>query len=1106
LESPLSYTVSAQSTWRLTNSSDFKSGELSNLIIDINDNDTFLKLKLIPKWTQQFPSTKPSARKSHAFISVWGTDKVLLFGGKTGADETWIYDLSDNLWTELSFSLKPDKRRDAAMANIYGTDKILLFGGYHYDGSHIYYNDTWLYDLSNNNWTEIKPPFMPSQRTGHQMASIWGTDKILLFGGFENTISTLLEDTWIYDLSDENWTQIFPVNNPSKRTYHLMSSIYGKSEAFLFGGYDGSNTLDDTWHFDLSTLNWLVKWPFYKPNRTSSSAVATIDKSKFVVLFSGPNINNETWIYDSVYYKWKKELLGVNPEYRHVHGMATIYGQDKAVLFGGEDNSNNLLDDTWIFELSCYPDVGHYFSAKYDTGSSSSFKKIKWDAENTANNKIKFQIRTASEEYKLRHQDFVGPDGSSNTYYITSPFDIWAGHEGDRFIQFKAYLISENNEVTPVLKSVEIIYNSIPNTDLFEPEDKDLINNNKPKLVWNFSDFDSTEQAGFQVLLDDDATFSSVNYDSGEQVSSNQYWQFPTGTGYSVIAEGTWYWKVRTMDDDGKWSTYTSPIMFTLDSKAPITNITAPVSDGFYQSIDIISGFASDTSGGSELNKVEIAIKRNKDNPFWDGYEWVSDEMWLLVKGLNEWSYDISSIKWTSGTQYIFQSRATDIAGNVEFPHNNRSITLDWSKPHSSITSPLPDSFHNKIDIISGTAQDDGNSGAAVVEINIQRVSDKCYWSGSDWGEFEVWLLASDTSKWSYDTTSIKWESNLEYKIISRAKDKVGNIEIPSSGISFMYDNIPPYLTMSINDGAEYTKINEVTINLNAIDSGSGPAQMSYSLDGNTWFDWEPYNSALKVLSLNDDGTKKIFYRVMDKAGNVVITFDTIILDTTPPNSLSILIDDGASNTISRLVNLTLNAVDDISGVHQMSFSIENNTWTPWEEFAVTKSSMLQSGDGKKSIFFKVIDKAGNEADPVFATIILNTSAQFNTQQPGITNGPESLSLFDQTQMILIAAVIILIMVMLFLFMWVQNKRKKTDETLTVAPAEVLQPTFTPVQDKQLGAKSRAPPSSPQPTPDVPPPQVLPAASVTHRKCPVCSSMLTGETKCVYCGWEREKI
>ena len=139
-------------------------------------------------WTDQ--SASPSARYFHAMASLGG-DQVLLFGGFDGAynDETWVYDLSDNTWTNQAPAAGPSARSGHAMAHLAG-DQVLLFGGY--DGIDPN-GESWVYDLSDNTWTNKTPAAGPSAWFGHALAAL-GADRVLLFGGYEGI-----------DYSNETW-------------------------------------------------------------------------------------------------------------------------------------------------------------------------------------------------------------------------------------------------------------------------------------------------------------------------------------------------------------------------------------------------------------------------------------------------------------------------------------------------------------------------------------------------------------------------------------------------------------------------------------------------------------------------------------------------------------------------------------------------------------------------------------------------------------------------------------------------------------------------------------------------------------------------------------
>jgi hypothetical protein len=70
-----------------------------------------------------------------------------------------------------------------------------------------------------------------------------GGDKVLIFGGDNGG-----DQTWIYDLSDNNWILDSNTTNPSTRIRHSLceTSLIGLSYLVLFGGDTGGN---ETWTF-----------------------------------------------------------------------------------------------------------------------------------------------------------------------------------------------------------------------------------------------------------------------------------------------------------------------------------------------------------------------------------------------------------------------------------------------------------------------------------------------------------------------------------------------------------------------------------------------------------------------------------------------------------------------------------------------------------------------------------------------------------------------------------------------------------------------------------------------------------------------------------------
>ena len=371
-------------------------------------------------------------------------------------------------------------------------------------------------------------------------------------------------------------------------------------------------------------------------------------------------------------------------------------------------------------------------------------------------------------------------------------------------------------------------------------------------------------------------------------------------------------------------------------------------------------------------------------------------------------------------------------------------FTIDATSPVSMIYSPENDGYYNQLNAISGFASDFMNgTGLNKVEITIKRLSDNFYWNGTNWTSQKHWLDTLGTKTWSYNTSNLQWVSDIYYNIRSRATDNADNIEISSPGITFMYDDKPPEISIIINKDNKYTNSTAVLLSLKAIDTGSGVWQMGFSNYGVTWTDWELYNITKQFNLTKGNGQQIVYFKVRDRANNSAITKDSIILDTTPPYSLSILINNGDSYTKSTNVILKLNARDALSGVFVISFSSDGENWSFWEEFSITKNYTLEPGGGEKTIYYRVMDRVGNIAEPISSTIFLNVTSTTEEKQT-----PEKSSTKTDYWFIFIIILIIIIVLVIVISMGKRKKRKKTDmakkEAITVKPSSTPAPDTIP--------------------------------------------------------------
>lgn len=300
-------------------------------------------------WVKKNPAGDlPLARFGHALAYI-GDDKILCYGGNGGypgpyAHDTWLYDYSDSSWTNLNPDPFPPIRRDHAMAYI-GEGKVLMFGGY-YPG---YIGETWLYTLNTNKWTQLTPAQSPGDRYSHAMCYI-GDDKVLIHGGVGDP--GYMDDMWVFDLSDSSWTKITPTGaKPSPRHYHKIAKI-SDDKLILYGGYDTATVKKDTWIYELSSNQWTELSPLVNPLQRYMHSLVSIGDNK-VMLFGGKkgvSIMNETWVFDLDDITWTKDLNTTNPPglYQHMMCETCLDGLQCVILFGGATSSNDM-NETWTF-------------------------------------------------------------------------------------------------------------------------------------------------------------------------------------------------------------------------------------------------------------------------------------------------------------------------------------------------------------------------------------------------------------------------------------------------------------------------------------------------------------------------------------------------------------------------------------------------------------------------------------------------------------------------------------------------------------------------------------------------------------------------------------
>lgn len=114
--------------------------------------------------------------------------------------------------------------------------------------------------------------------------------------------------------------------------------------------------------------------------------------------------------------------------------------------------------------LDTYSSSGYLISRIFDTGTASTtFYNLSWQpfdqATSTGENNVRFQLATSNDSATTTWQ-FFGPDGTTNTYYTTANTNINVRHSEQRYLRYKVYLATADNQFSPNLSQIAITYSS----------------------------------------------------------------------------------------------------------------------------------------------------------------------------------------------------------------------------------------------------------------------------------------------------------------------------------------------------------------------------------------------------------------------------------------------------------------------------------------------------------------------------------------------------------------------------------------------------------------------------------------------------------------------
>ena len=236
----------------------------SQRVIVLGHGDTWAYDPAAGAWQEMNPEAQPPRLWSSRMAYDAESDRVIFFGGGTGAatsfDDTWAYDHNTDTWTEMQPAVRPPARAFHGMDYDPENDRILLWGGHTLPG--VSDLRVWAYDYNSNTWTTQEAPLnAPEQRNGLGLFYHPPSGRLIVHGGLIEETGDLVEGTtWAYNVGANAWEALAPAQSPGKRAHFPLAYAPSVGKAILFGGElvnkNADEISDEVWIFDPKADEW----------------------------------------------------------------------------------------------------------------------------------------------------------------------------------------------------------------------------------------------------------------------------------------------------------------------------------------------------------------------------------------------------------------------------------------------------------------------------------------------------------------------------------------------------------------------------------------------------------------------------------------------------------------------------------------------------------------------------------------------------------------------------------------------------------------------------------------------------------------------------------
>jgi len=427
------------------------------------------KLALASHWSSG-PGFDNNGNFMHSAVYDRDNSEVLVYGGVHDTAQNrfvhntlWSYDASTNIWDQKSPVNRPKFLHSAVWADSF--HMMIVFGGITVvDSSTVLLAETMVYWPANDTWALMAD--CPYGGVVLHTASWDSTnDQMLVAGGTpDGTFANVTNDLWAFRPRSNTWHRLAAF--PSNQARGGAASVWDtqNKQMIMFGGRQGDNNpMSSVFSYKPSTNAWTQRTNAPVTRLFHSMSWDPVgNKAYSYGGITGSAMSSRLYEISPLQDNWKQ--LENAPDSRYWSSFIWDPTNNVGLVMAGATETGNppltSYNDVMTYRTQVpFETDGWLTSAIFDVGGIVSMGELSWSpasqSPSVGPDGVKFQV--ASSSMQDTPTDFVGPDGTSATYF-TDPAGTPIGnyHFGAGRVAYRMYFHTNDDTISPSMDSVSM--------------------------------------------------------------------------------------------------------------------------------------------------------------------------------------------------------------------------------------------------------------------------------------------------------------------------------------------------------------------------------------------------------------------------------------------------------------------------------------------------------------------------------------------------------------------------------------------------------------------------------------------------------------------------